>query len=444
MSSITANNTAGTDKQASGKWYDIDNKYSSLLSWSVILLLIVLAYIKFPLSSPTVGDEDYYADEVAYLSQYGVYNALSQGTSVLLSLLIFLFSKLLSVSFLVGARILSIVFFTGGCAIFHKLTRRFGGLSHAAGNFALLCFGMVCYEWLWKCLADIISVSIILGVLYLLAGRYTKKQLLMAGLLLMAGFAVKPLIMMTVPGFVALLFLNGYINGRIPFATRAINILLFLIAFGVPFIAYHIPGYITYHKLMLEDKDHHYEGPARVTNHTSWVEKNVYFEVYNVNKKPNKWMVSWAEVDSFKAQHPEIDLNLSPAKFRKQHFGVWSRNVGERALLNLPYSIQSSFFFSKWTAVNRFVKNITIIRVIALLLVGGMYWRERKFVRDNAAVLAVSLIYYLLLCMYVIPQLEDNWLIFCMPLLSIPVVKFLERYIPVLALLALQLLFILL
>src|SRR5256886_3171675 len=68
--------------------------WSSDVCSSDLLLVILVAYRHFPIGSADFGDEDYYAAEAAYLSQYGFSAALSQGTSFVLSLLIYLTSKI--------------------------------------------------------------------------------------------------------------------------------------------------------------------------------------------------------------------------------------------------------------------------------------------------------------------------------------------------------------
>jgi hypothetical protein len=45
--------------------------------------------------------------------------------------------------------------------------------------------------------------------------------------------------------------------------------------------------------------------------------------------------------------------------------------------------------------------------------------------------LVVPLLFYILLSVYDIPQLEGNWLISCLPFFALPILRFLERKIGV-------------
>lgn len=418
------------------------DKYYAVITWLAVAGIVAMAYHRFPLSSPYFGDEDYYVNEAAYLAKAGVIQALSQGTSLVLSLLILAVSRLFCASLLVGARILSVIAFAGACPLFLKCTRRFSGLSMAQRYFALLCFAMLCSGWLWRGLADVVSVAFLLAVYYWLTASYVRLRYALAGIFLLFAFAVKPVVMMMVPGMVLLAFLNGHKEG-VSWQNRSVRTILFTAVFGLCFILYHVPGYLAFHKVMLESKDHHYEASGvRIENHNSWGEKNVYFEVYNPQHKPNKWAVTWGEVDSFKQQHPDVQLNLGYSEFVKVHPAVWLRNISNKLFLYLPYSIQSVFFFSKWTVVNHWVKNILVIQLVALLLIAFVYWRERDFVREYGWLLLPSLLYFVLLSCYTIPQLEDNWLIFSIAFLALPVMKSLFRQVNTLLLFALQIVFV--
>lgn len=417
-------------------------KYLPYITWCYILFVIVVAYIHFPLNSPDFGDEDYYAAEAAYLSQYGFSAALSQGTSFVLSLLLYLTSKLFFTDFLTGGRILSIICFATACRLFYKCLQRFQGLSVPERYFGVIGMATLCMGWLWKALADIPAMCFILGAFYLLSSASKRWKTPLAGITLFLGFAVKPIVLFTIPGFLLVCLFHN--RKTVPFSSRAIKTIIFMTGFIASFVIYHIPGYLTYHKIMLESKDHHYVGKERVENVNRWNERNIYFEAYNPNHRRNKWAVSWAEVDSFKQQHPEIDLNLGYTAYAKAHTGVWAKNIASKMFLDLPYSIQSEFFFEKWTVVNRWLKNDFVLRILTLLLIAAICIHQRRFIKENAALLMAPFTYFAILCAYLIPQLEDNWLLFCIPFLALPVVKFLVRYINVYVLVGLQVVYILL
>lgn len=416
-------------------------KYLPYITWCYILLVILVAYRHFPIGSPDFGDEDYYAAEASYLSQYGFAAALSQGTSFVLSLLIYLTSKIFFTDFLTGGRILSIICFASACKLFHKCLQRFTGLSASEQYFGVIGMATICIGWLWKALADIPSMCFILGAFCLLISATRQWQTLLAGIVLFLGFAVKPTVVFTIPGF--LFFTVLYRRKSRPFSSRAIKTIVFMTGFIASFLIYHVPGYRTYHKLMLESKDHHYVGKQRVENPNLWNERNIYFEAYNPNHHPNKWAVTWGEIDTFKQQHPDIKLNLGYTEYAKAHTGIWAKNIAGKIFLYLPYSIQSEFFFAKWTVANRWLKNMVLLQLLTLLLVTAICIHQRRFIKENAVLLLVPFMYFAILCTYLIPQLEDNWLLFCIPFLALPVVKFLVRYVNIYVLVGLQIIYIL-
>ena len=104
-----------------------------------------------------------------------------------------------------------------------------------------------------------------------------------------------------------------------------LQIILFTGVFSACFIAYNIPGYQAYGKLMLEDKNHVYEGSKRIELSPNWNEINTYYEVYNPNKRENKWHVTIDEVNEFKKNNPD-KLDLSYTQFLQQHSNIWAKN----------------------------------------------------------------------------------------------------------------------
>ncbi|MES2701588.1 MAG: hypothetical protein V4649_03065 [Bacteroidota bacterium] len=422
--------------------YKVSDRYLSYISWAYVLFIAIAAYYRFPLSAGEFGDEGYYADEAAYLGRYDVYASLSQGTSFVFSLLIFLVSKACFVSYLIGARLLSVLFFFISAALFGRCLRAFTSLDAAGRCVAVVYFATICTAWVWKGLADIVCIAFIFGAFHLLTSARSMRNTLLAGAVLFLGFTVKPIVLFTIPGFGLYLLLNH--RGTISFAKRALRAFAFLAAFIACFALYHVPGYLTYHKLMLESKDHHYVDGKRVENPNLWNEKNVYFEAYNPNNHPNKWAVSWEEVAAYKAQHPEVKLNLGYTEYVKTHTATWGKNLASKVFLTLPYSIQYGFFFAKWNIANHWLKSLFLVKFITLLIIAVICIAERRFIRENALLLAVPFTYYFILCAYLIPQLEDNWLLYCLPFLALPVCRFLSRYVHIAVLVLLQVVYVLL
>ena len=417
-------------------------KYVAWISWLVALTAVCVSVYRFPLSSAAFGDEIYYKGEVQYLAQYGLYNALTQGTSVVYTLLVYLFSKIFQSDYIVTARILSVIFFLISYRLLFACFNLFKGLSNTEKYFGLTFFAAIAESWLWNGLPDMICTSFFLAGLYLLVSSQGNRRMLLAGIVMFIGFAAKPVVLFAIPGIAVFIFFSHIKNaGAIRNATRTA---LFMFGFCACFIVYHIPGFMAYHRLMLEDKNHSYQAGVRVEDHNSWNERNVYYAVYNPNHRPTEWYVTWEEVDSFKKQHPEINLRMSYSQFVKDHFSVWITGIASKLFLALPFDIQHGFFFAKWTLINKMIKNFFAIRVITLLLILGICFVERQFIKQNLLLYVIPLSVFLGLSVYLYTPLQNNWMLFCLPFMALPVARFLVRNVNMLLLFALQLIYLLL
>ncbi len=419
----------------------ISNKYVPYAGWLVVLYAVVISYLRF-LNHGLVEntDEAYYCKEAEYCLHYGFYQSLAQGTSFIYSLLICLFSKIFSLNILSSVHFINLPFYFISCFLLLKCFDLFDNLGKIGKYFGLLFYVAIVQYLLFQGLPDIICTTFFLGTFNLILRQKSTLHLIGAGVLLFLGFAVKPVILFTIPGILLYLLLrNRQINGL---GRNAMNSIVFLSSFIICFSIYHLPGYMAYGKLMLEDKGHDYNGSSRVEHSTSWQELNIYYEVYNVNHKNNKWAVTWEEVSTFKTNHPEIDLKLSYIGYAKTYPKIWAGNIAKKATFGLANCIQYGFFFAKWTFVNKYIKSVKAIFILTFLLMCILFVLERKFISNNIIILIVPFAYYLALSMYTIPQLEGNWLLCCLPFIALPVAKFLCRYIDIYLLLTLQLLFL--
>jgi len=416
------------------------------LFFAVLITMIVVIIKAYFLSPPTstvlFGDESFYLPESDYLNKYGLYKSLSQGTSVLFSVIIVLCSKIFGTSLLMTGRIYSIIAFIISTAILYKILKKHTDLSSILIAFILIYFAGMCRVWLWIQLADLASMPFLFGALYMILHNKGYGSVALCGLLLFLGFAVRPTILIMLPALTAGLAVLRYRTSGLKQTIMSVAIMggVFLVCFGL----YHIPGYKEHGKLMLESKNHTYVGEKRIENKTSWSEKNVYSELYNINNKINIWNITWEEVDSFKKLHPEININLTVSEYIVQNPLSHAKKTVSKIFLHLPYYIQSGFFFSKWTYVNHWINNYTIIHFIALILIGSMYVKERKMIIKNNILFLIAAIFFVSLSIYVFIDLQNNWLLWCAPIFAIPVVSFLCRYINIALLILLQFLFIVL
>ena len=392
-----------------------------------ILLVVILRYLHFPLSTPNAGDEPFYVQEADYLAKYGWHGALSQGTSFSYSLLLYLFAKVFSVGYLAAGRILSVVFFLAGCRFLYQCFNVFTWLNSNIKYMGLLFYTTMSASWLWRCLPDTVCTTFILAALAMALNGKSYLRLLWAAILLFIAFSCKPVALFVMPGLCIYLFFH-----QLSKATWLRNLgrtVLFTCIFAVCFTLYHLPGYNTYGRLMLEDKGHSYNGPTRVERDISWNEVNNYFLLYkDVHGKQNKWGVKFSDVAEFKKQHPEVVLQMGYLEFIKKHFGIFVQSTAEKLFFYLPYHIQGGLFFAKWTFINKWLKNQTVLNIITLLLVSAVSLYNWKFIKDNILLFLIPSIYFVLLSLYCISQLEDNWAFFCLPLLALPVLKFIDRY----------------
>jgi hypothetical protein len=420
-----------------------ENNYILFAVITTIITVIVKAYLHQPLNSTfQFGDEPSYLMESDYLAKYGLYNSLSQGTSVVLSLMIVLCSKIFSTSLLIAGRIYSVIAFSVSAIVLFRILKKYTTLSLSIIAFTLIYFATMCKGWLWRELADLAAMPFVLGSLYFLLQNKGFKSAALSGLFLFLGFAIKPTCLLMIPAFVAGTAILTY--KTYGFKQSAISTLIWIGVFIPLFGLYHIPGYQVYNKLMLESKNHTYDGEKRVENKSSWVERNVYMARYNTDENTNYWNVTWETVDSFKKANPQINLNLGTSEYMMQNPVHHLKQVGLKIVSFLPYEIQSGFFFSLWTKINSLLKNDAILKFITLLLIASIYFRERELIKNNSTLFIVASLYFISLSLYVFIDLQNNWVVWCMPIFALPVVSFLTRYINIAVLILLQLGFIVL
>jgi hypothetical protein len=423
--------------------YKLDKKQIYIATCVAILFIVVVAFFKFPLSHRQVGDESSYFQEVDYFARFGFFQALAQGTSLVYSLLIFAVDKIFFLgNFLVAARVLNILCFVFSAFLLFRLLHRFKGMSPAAISMSLMYFTVICSGWCWKGLPDIVSLMFLFGAMNLITGNGKKANYAIAAFFVLCAFATKPTAIFYFPALLVVTFI--YSKRRSGMRNGITDALLFTGTFALCFAAYHVPGYMSYGRLMLEDKNHTYSGIQRVENKVSWNDANVYFEKYNPQHKENIWAITMEEVDSFRTAHPEMKLYEGHIAFAVNSPAKFVSNTADKIFLILPYSIQYGFFFAKWTIANRFIHSIFIVKLLSMLLIGGIFVMERKFVKDNLLLLILPLSYYVFLSLYVFAQMQDNWILCCLPLLAIPVARFLAGKIHIVQLLLLQAIYILL
>ncbi len=420
--------------------FQLTEKYLSYATGIFIVLVILLRYFHFPITSPGGGDEPFYTQEADYLARYGFYKALSQGTSFTYTLLIFSLAKLFSISFLASGRILSVIFFMGGCRLLYLFVGAFTNVDNTVKYLAVIFYTTMSSSWLWRCLPDSTCTFFILAALHLVFSSKNYLRLISAAFLLFLAFSTKPVAMFVLPGLFTYLLFRGL--NKATWLKNTKQLIIFTSVFIICFVSYHLPGYNTYHRLMFEDKGHTYNGETRIESATSWTELNNYFLLYkDVYNKQNKWAVSFAEVIEFKRQHPDVVLQLGYTQFITKHPIVYLKSTAEKFFYYLPYHIQGGLFFAKWTTINKWVKNQTIIYIITLALIAAITVYYRKFIKENALLFLIPFLYFSALSFYCISQLEDNWCFFCLPFLALPVLKFLNKYLNTSILVLLQFLY---
>lgn len=420
--------------------FRLTEKNLSYATGVFILFVIILRYFHFPIASPGGGDEPFYTQEAEYLAKYGFYKALSQGTSFTYSLLLFSLGKLCSISYLTAGRIWSVIFFTAGCWLLYKCLSAFTGIDNTVKYLCVIFYTTMSASWLWRCLPDCVCTSFILAALYMVFSSKSYLHLVYAAILLFLAFSCKPIAMFVLPGLFLYLLFNGW--HRSPNMKKLLRLAVFTSVFGICFVAYHVPGYNTYHRLMLEDKSHQYNGGQRIESTTSWTELNNYFLLYHDEyNKQNKWKVTFDEVIEFKKQHPDVVLQLSYTQFITKHPVVFAKSTAEKFFFYLPYHIQGGLFFAKWTVINKWINNQTIIYAITLLLIGGIMFVERKIIKDNVLLFLIPFLFFASLSFYCISQLEDNWSFFCLPFLALPVLGFINKHMNIPLFIVLQFLY---
>ena len=181
---------------------------------------------------------------------------------------------------------------------------------------------------------------------------------------------------------------------------------------------------------MLEDKNHTYEAGIRKEGSLPADQKSIYYEVYNPNQRTNIWLVTPEEVEEFREKHPEIKLQMSHTEFIKTHFKVWFTNSMEKVFLDIPFHVDLGIFYHKWTIVNKWIKNLSIIKLGSLLILLFCCYKEREFITSNRFLLA-PIVYLSFLSLYLITQLENGWLLSSIPFIALPILQYSQRKLSV-------------
>lgn len=390
-----------------------------------------------PLNAPKLGDEPGYFAELSYLSHYGFYMSLSQGTSFGYSGLLYILDHIIPVDTFLVMKIFSALCFIGCCFVILKIFDRLNNISYATKYLGMVFFAYYCIGHIWRALPDIPSTLFLFIAFLVFLSNRNYKSVAISSLLVFIAFIIKPNALFYVPAILLYIVVGKNINLK----RKAVEVILFISVFFTCFVIYHIPGYQTYGKLMLESKNHMYVGSQRVESTLTWPEINIYYEVYNPNKRINKWQVDPDEVNDFKKNNPG-KLDLSYTQFVRQHFNVWAKNEVTKIFLDVPYLVDCGMFYHKWTTVNKWIKNTYIIEFVSLIFFIFCCYKERNLVVNNPFLL-VPFTYALLLCLIAIPQLEYNWMIGCTAFFALPILEYLQKRISPYFILAAQLLVVL-
>lgn len=415
-----------------------NEKYVAVFGWLIVFITILATYQTRTLLSPDAGDELYYVMEADYLTEYGFMQSLAQGTSFVYTVLVVLFTKLFFTTGLIAARILSVVSFLICCVLLLRCLRYFPMVTHADRYLCLSFFAIACNGWLFVALADIVGMVFFLAGFLLILRSGKLYSIALAGVLFFMGFACKPVALLLLPGIVGFLFFRNLKNDKWQSAIKAA---VLSVSFLASFAVYHLPGYNMYHKLMLEDKSHNYHGKERVATLPGRRELEMYYLTVP-HKHSTVFSITVGEVNDYIRQHPEVNLNCSYADIITRYTGIWVKNGMHSLFFILTYTIQSGFFFTKWTVINKFIDSFFIIHILTLLLYSAICLAMRQYIKQSLLYFLIPFSFAVILAFYALGHYESNWLLLCTPFLALPVVKFLTKYANIYLLLSLQLLYI--
>ena len=409
-----------------------EKKLTIILFSLIVILLATTSKIIF---KELLGDEPFYNEEVKYLAQYGLYNSLSQGSSFIYSLLVFCFSKIFFINFILSARILSTIFFLLSCILIFKIVQKLPGYERETKFFTVLAFFLIAKAFTWEVLPDFFCCTFVLLALYSVVTK-NKYYWIKAAVFCFIAFACKPIAIFTVPPFIYLVFFSDKGSALLK---RIARVFYFTVVFLFIFFIYHIPGYQKFGKLMLETKSHAYQGVVRVENDFNYNQINAYFLLYpEIHKKPNKWGITPDDVRQFKKDHPDVNLDISYSEFVTQHTKVWLAGLWDKFFDFLPYHILVVTFIAKYSMIGRFITSKIVIDVVAILLLCFFYFKDWKATKLNINIFSFLILYFVLFSIYVLPQLEDNWFMFFLPLMALPVINTLCKNFNILILFAIQ------
>ena len=356
----------------------------------------------------TSGDQLYYLNEAIKLSELGLYKVMSEGTSIVYSLIVLLFSKITSLNLLVVGKLMNFFFLPATGVLFYLLSRDVFKANKEFSVFISTLYVLSFQHYCFKMLSDITNNFFLLsGLLIFFLSQKNKKSkrmllIIISAILFSISIGIRPTSILFSLAFIAALFLIREINLK--------HKAIFLIVVTICFVVLQLPSILEKQEISFENKNKRWQGKEKVNKSVSWEQINSYYVLFpERHKKKSKFLIDVKEVEEFYKNNPSelpattVQILLkNPKKTIFQLIRNWKQI--------------NTYFWSPFGL--NMLANSVLITIISFILTPFIiiYFFLKLKTELSFKITALTLSSYLIMLLYFsIALIESNWVFVCIP-----------------------------
>ena len=375
---------------------------------STLFLFILRIYSAINEINITSGDQLYYLNEVTKLSELGLYRVMSEGTSIVYSLIVLLFSKITSLKLLVVGKLINFFFLPATGVLFYLLSRVVFKANRGFSVFISTLYILSFQHYCFKMLSDITNNFFLLsGLLIFFLSQKNKKSKRMlfttaSAILFSISIGIRPTSILFSLAFITALFLIREIS--LKYKT------VFLIVVTICFVVLQLPSILEKQEISFENKNKKWQGKEKVNKSVSWEQINSYYVLFpERHKKQSKFLIDVKEVEEFYKKNP----NELPATT----FQILLKNPKKTIIQLIRNWKQINIYFWSPFGLNM-LANSVLITIISFILtpLTIIYFFLKLKTELSFKITALTLSSYLVMLLYFsIALIESNWVFVCVP-----------------------------
>ncbi len=375
---------------------------------STLFLFILRIYSAINEINITSGDQLYYLNEVTKLSELGLYRVMSEGTSIVYSLIVLLFSKITSLKLLVVGKLINFFFLPATGALFYLLSRFVFKANREFSVFISTLYVLSFQHYCFKMLSDITNNFFLLsGLLIFFLSQKNKKSKRMlfttaSAILFSISIGIRPTSILFSLAFITALFLIREISLK--------HKTVFLIVVTICFVVLQLPSILEKQEISFENKNKKWQGKEKVNKSVSWEQINSYYVLFpERHKKQSKFLIDVKEVEEFYKKNP----NELPATT----FQILLKNPKKTIIQLIRNWKQINLYFWSPFGLNMLANSVLITIISFILTPLTIIYFLLKFKTElSFKITALTLSSYLVMLLYFsIALIESNWVFICVP-----------------------------